>query len=108
MRVGGVQHVVEKLSTRATSLFKPHPNKRFGQKVMTPQSGESPNRDSFGTPPWESWDESHSNVGAMERRREYYMGEGGGFPQVRAVVSFVRVQSCSWLVLAPKVLQKVI
>jgi hypothetical protein len=24
---------------------------------MTPQSGGSPNRDSFGTPPWESWDE---------------------------------------------------
>ncbi len=26
---------------------------------------------------------------AMERRREYYVGEGGGFPQVRAVVSFM-------------------
>jgi hypothetical protein len=25
----------------------------------------------------------------MERRREYYMGEGGGFPQVEAVVSLV-------------------
>ncbi len=30
---------------------------------------------------------SHSNVGAAERHREYYMGEGGGFPRVRAVVS---------------------
>jgi len=30
---------------------------------------------------------SHSGVGAVERRREYYMGEGGGFPQVRVVVS---------------------
>jgi hypothetical protein len=29
----------------------------------------------------------HSDAGAAERRREYYMGEGGGFPQVRAVVS---------------------
>ncbi len=25
----------------------------------------------------------------MERRREYYMGEGGGFPRVQAVVSLV-------------------
>jgi len=25
----------------------------------------------------------------VERRREYYMGEGGGFPRVRAMVSFV-------------------
>jgi hypothetical protein len=23
---------------------------------MTPQSGESPNRDNFETPPWKSWD----------------------------------------------------
>ncbi len=32
---------------------------------------------------------SHSDVGAAERRREYYMGEGGGFPQIRSVVSLV-------------------
>jgi hypothetical protein len=31
----------------------------------------------------------HSNVGATERRRKYYMGKGGGFPQVQAVVSLV-------------------
>ncbi len=30
---------------------------------------------------------SHSDVGAVERRKVYYMGEGGGFPQVRVVVS---------------------
>jgi len=32
---------------------------------------------------------SHSNVGAMGRHKEYYMGEGGGFPQVRGMVSLV-------------------
>ncbi len=32
---------------------------------------------------------SHSDVGAAERRKKYYMGEGGGFPRVRAVVSLV-------------------
>jgi hypothetical protein len=32
---------------------------------------------------------SHSNAGAASKRKEYYMGEGGGFPRVRAVVSQV-------------------
>jgi hypothetical protein len=32
---------------------------------------------------------SHSDVGAAERHKIYYMGEGGGFPRVRAVVSQV-------------------
>jgi hypothetical protein len=36
---------------------------------------------------------SHSNVGAVERRRKYYIGEGGGFPRVRAVVSLVSPES---------------
>jgi len=31
----------------------------------------------------------HSDVASTTSRREYYMGEGGGFPQVRAVVSLV-------------------
>ncbi len=39
----------------------------------------------FGSPEIKSY----SNVGVAERRKEYYMGEGGGFPQVRAVVSLV-------------------
>jgi hypothetical protein len=32
---------------------------------------------------------SHLDVAPMEWRRVYYMGEGGGFPRVRAVVSQV-------------------
>jgi hypothetical protein len=35
----------------------------------------------------------HSNVGATGKHREYYMGEGGGFPRVRAVVSQVSPRS---------------
>jgi hypothetical protein len=31
----------------------------------------------------------HSDVASAKSCREYYMGEGGGFPQVRAVVSQV-------------------
>jgi hypothetical protein len=36
---------------------------------------------------------SHSDVGAVERRREYYMGEGGGFPRGQAMVSLVSPES---------------
>jgi hypothetical protein len=31
----------------------------------------------------------HSDANATKKHREYYMGEGGGFPLVRAVVSQV-------------------
>jgi hypothetical protein len=44
------------------------------------------------------------DVGHVEKHRIYYKGEGGDFPQVRAVVSLV-CPCCSWFVLAPKVLQ---
>ncbi len=47
---------------------------------------------------------SHSDVGPMDNHKIYYKGEGGGFPQVWAMVSFV-CSSCPWLVLARKVLQ---
>jgi hypothetical protein len=36
---------------------------------------------------------SHSDVGAVERRRKYYMGEGGGFLRIRAMVSLVSPKS---------------
>ncbi len=47
---------------------------------------------------------NHLDVAPMERRRIYYKGEGGGFPQVWAMVNLM-CPSCAWLVLAPKVLQ---
>jgi len=47
---------------------------------------------------------SHLDVGIVERHKVYYKGEGGGFPQVRAVVSIVNM-SCMWLVLISKMLQ---
>jgi len=62
--------------------FKPCPNRRSEQRIIVPQSCESPNRGSFGT-------KNHSDVGAAGRHREYYMGEGDGFPRVWAVVSLV-------------------
>jgi hypothetical protein len=45
----------------------------------------------------------HLDATSTASCRVYYKGEGGGFPQVRAVVSLV-CPCCPWLVLAPKVL----
>jgi hypothetical protein len=36
---------------------------------------------------------SHSDVGATEKHRKYYMREGGGFPRIRAMVSLVSPKS---------------
>jgi hypothetical protein len=49
-------------------------------------------------------EKSHLDVGSVESHKVYYKGEGGDFPQVQAVMSFV-CPCCPWLVLAPKVLQ---
>jgi len=49
---------------------------------------------------------SHLDAGAVEQRREHYMGEGGGFPRVWAVVSQVS-PCCPWLVPTSRVFLKV-
>jgi hypothetical protein len=73
--------------------FRLHLDSRSTRKVMGLQNYESPNKT-----------KNHLDVGLVERCRVYYNGEGGGFPQVRAMVSLV-CPCCPWLVLAPKVLQ---
>jgi hypothetical protein len=47
---------------------------------------------------------SHSDVGLMGEHKEYYMGEGGGFPRVGAMVSQVS-PCCPWLVPRPRLIQ---
>jgi len=49
---------------------------------------------------------SHLNVASTESCREYYMGESGGFPRVRAVVSQVCPSACG-LSQHPKVFSNV-
>jgi len=46
--------VLESFRSELQDCFRPHPNQRFEQEVMDAQSPESPTRDNFGTPPWES------------------------------------------------------
>jgi hypothetical protein len=53
---------------------------------------------------WESWGKWCLNVAFVVNHKEYYKGEGGGFPKFRSWwVLWVHV--CMWLVYAPKVLQ---
>ncbi len=52
---------------------------------MGPQSCENPNFGNFKT----LGTKCHLDVGLMERHKVYYKGEGGGFPQVQAMVNLV-------------------
>jgi hypothetical protein len=52
---------------------------------MGPQSHKSPSCRNFGTPTGESY---HKMTFGWDHK-VYYKGEGGGFPQVQAVVNFV-------------------
>jgi hypothetical protein len=45
---------LERSQREIQDFFKPHPNQRSEQEVMDAQSPRSPNRNNFGTPPWES------------------------------------------------------
>jgi len=56
---------------------------------MNSQSLKSPNRDSFGTPPWESRDKKPFGCGCCKVTQRTLYGEGGGFPRIWAVMSLV-------------------
>jgi len=73
--------------------------KLWGSKVARVPVGEISGLP-FGSP----GKKSHLDVASVESCRVYYKGEGGGFPQVWAVVSLV-CPCCPWFVLAPRVLQ---
>jgi hypothetical protein len=103
-----VRHRVGNLLRRATTLLQT--SSQLDSVVGSyelPKSRDS-NRDNFetisgfqlGSP----GKKSHLDVASMESCRVYYKGEGGDFPQVRAVVSLV-CPCCPWHVLTPKVLQ---
>jgi hypothetical protein len=80
--------------------FRPHPNQRFEMGIMSSQSLGSLNRDSFGTPPWESRDKKPFGCRSRVQTQKILYGEGDGFPRVRAVVN--QVNMCyPWLVPTP-------
>jgi hypothetical protein len=104
--VDDVRHIVGKLLTRATTLLQTAPQSEVcSQSYGAPKLQESKLagfRDShFGV----LGEKSHLDVGSVASHKVYYKGEGGGFPQVGAVVSLV-CPCCPWLILAPRVFQQ--
>ncbi len=88
-------------------FFKPHPNRRYGQRVMTLQSLRNLNQDNFGTPPWESWDKKPFGCRCRgETQRILYWEKVVASPESRPWW-VLWIQNCPWLVLVVKVLQKV-
>jgi len=69
--------------------FRTRPDPSLGRGVMAAQSSGSPAR-TLSRLHFESPNKMcHLDVASATSRREYYKGEGGGFPRVRAVVSLV-------------------
>jgi hypothetical protein len=60
--------------------FRPHPNRRSEQRVMNSQNPESPNRDNFGTPPWESRDKKSFRCGCCGITQRILYGGRWWFP----------------------------
>jgi hypothetical protein len=105
LAAGGVLHTVGKLSTRATTLLQTTSRSEvFLQSYGAPKSQESHLARFRDLHSGVSGEKNHLDVAFVASHRVYYKGEGGGFPQVRAVVSLV-CPCYLWLVLAPRVLQ---
>jgi hypothetical protein len=105
LAVDNVRHTIGNLLIRATTLLEIAPRSEVClQSYGVPKLRESPLAPFRDSHSGVSGEKSHLDVGPVERSRVYYKGEGGGFPQVRDVVSLV-CPCCPWFVLAPKVLQ---
>jgi hypothetical protein len=94
---GGMQHTIGKISTKATTLETASPSKVYLQSYGAPKSWESHLARFWDSHLRVSGEKSHLDVGFVASHRVYYKGEGGGFPQVWAVVSLV-CPCCPWLV----------
>jgi len=100
-----MRHTIGKLSMRTITLLET----ASWFEVCSPGYGAPKSRESQPAQFWDSrsgvsGEKSHLDVGCVASHRVYYKGEGGGFPQVWAVVSLV-CPCYPWLVLAPKVFQ---
>jgi hypothetical protein len=98
-------HIPLESSQRGLQLFfRPHLNRRSLHKIMGPQSHESPNLENFETLNLGVWNKMTFGCWRMAKQKEYYNGEGGGFPKFRLWwILWIRVYP--WLVHAPKVFQ---
>ncbi len=88
-----MRHSVGKISTRATTLVQTLSRLDSAVGSYELSKCRDSNQDSFGIisglqlgSPRKN---NHLDVAPAERCREYYMGEGDGFPRIQAMVSFV-------------------
>ncbi len=93
-----MRHGVGKISTRATASVQTSSRSKSAVESYGGSKFRESRRDNFGTLSGLHFGSPgnlcHLDVGAAERRRVYYMGEGGGIPRVRAVVSLVVRSAC--------------
>ncbi len=85
-----VQNIVKFFLTKVKTLFQTSPQSKVYTKSYGPsKSPESQFRNlgifNLGVP------RQNLGVGLVARHKGYYKGEGGGFPQVWVVVSFVNL-----------------
>jgi len=69
--------------------FRTHRDPTLQSRVMAVQSSGTPAGTISGLHFGSLGNLCHSDVASATSSREYYMGEGGGFPRVWAVVSLV-------------------
>ncbi len=100
-----MQHTIEKLSTKATTLlWIASLSKVCSQSYGAPKSRESQLGRFQNSHLGVLGQKVHLDVGPVDKHRVYYKGESGGFSQVWAVMSLV-CSCCPWFVLAPKMFQ---
>jgi hypothetical protein len=80
---------LESFWQRIQLCFRPHFNPKSTSEIVG-----VPTLTISGLPFGSPGTKCHLDVGLVERHRIYYKGEGGGFPQVQAMVSLVSL-SCS-------------
>jgi len=80
---------LESSQWRLQLFFKPYLNQRSTHKVIKPKVAGVLTLGISGLPFGSPEIKCHLDVGLLERHKVYYKGEGGGFPQVRAMVSVV-------------------
>jgi hypothetical protein len=69
--------------------FKPRPDSSSGEKLWMPKVSGVQNGIVSGLVLGSLGKKNHLDVASAQSSREYYKGEGGGFPQVRAMVCHV-------------------
>jgi hypothetical protein len=90
LRANGVRHIVGKLLTRAKTLLQTSSQwEGLYMKLCAPKIAGVPTLGISGLPLGSPGTKCHLGAGPMARHRVYYKGEGGGLPQVQAVLSLV-------------------